>query len=187
MLASSRARRPAATQLAALHLLWRRQWHPGAPGICVTARRQRSYHDCVQNATINFYRFRAPACLISEDDLRAQATAVKELCSARGVLGTVILATEGVNGSLAGELETVREVVKHVSSTPLGQWPAAAPDLVKNEEVFAAPREAPFGKLKVKVKPEIVTMRADKPLDMNCRCVACTRLLGPLGGWVAAG
>jgi predicted sulfurtransferase len=187
MLAPSRARRPAAPQLAALPLLWRQQWHSGAAsGLRVSARQQRRYHDCAQSATINFYRFRAPACLISEDDLMAQSAAVKELCSARGVLGTVILATEGVNGSLAGELETVREVVEHVSSTPLDQWPDAAPNLVMNEEIFATPREAPFGKLKVKVKPEIVTMRADKPLDMNCRCVTCTQLSQPAAGWLVA-
>ena len=196
MLVPCRARRPAAPQLAAVPLLWRRQWHsiqwtagrlraptihqlggshclPGSPGLRVSAP-QRRLHECAKSATINFYRFRAPTYLVSEDELTAQAAAVEELCSARGVLGTVILAAEGVNGSLAGELKTVREVVEHVSSMPLDQWDDTAPALVRNEEVFAAPRQAPFGKLKVKVKPEIVTMRADKPLDMNSRCVAST-------------
>lgn len=87
----------------------------------------------------------------------------------------MILATEGVNGSVAGELEAVRDAVKQVGSMPSDQWPdaAAAPELVKNEEIFSTPRVLPFKKLKVKIKPEIVTMRADKPLDMSLRCVAC--------------
>lgn len=159
---------------------------PGSPGLRVSAPRRRN-HECAKSATINFYRFRAPAYLVSEDELAAQAAAVEELCSARGVLGTVILATEGVNGSLAGELKTVREVVEHVSSMPLDQWPDTAPAVVRNEEVFAEPREAPFGKLKIKVKPEIVTMRADKPLDMNSRCVACNQESQHATGWLVAG
>jgi UPF0176 protein len=42
---------------------------------------------------------------------------------------------------------------------------------VTNEEVFHQPRELPFGKLKVKIKPEIVTMRLGQPLDMSRRGV----------------
>jgi UPF0176 protein len=116
--------------------------------------------------------------------LRAHAPAVRDLCTTRGVVGTVILAAEGVNGSLAGRLEAVRDVVHAVTTTPPEHWlhsathavPAvptaaalAAPELVTNEEVFHVARDAPFGKLKVKVKPEIVTMRLEKPLDMSRR------------------
>ena len=152
----------------------RRQWC--GRRLLEPASRRQCHHRSASACTINFYRFRAPTCRVSEDKLRAHASAVESLCSAHGVVGTVILAAEGVNGSLAGELEAVRDVVQAVSSAPPDQWPDAAPDLVHNEEVFVVPREAPFGKLKVKVKPEIVTMRLDKPLDMHCRCVPIARL-----------
>lgn len=163
-------RRVRSASQMAVPVLCRRQWY-GRRVLEPALRRQGHQRSASCACTINFYRFRAPTCRVSDDKLKAHAFAVESLCSAHSVVGTVILAAEGVNGSLAGELEAVRDVVQAVSSAPPDQWSGAAPDLVQNEEVFAAPREAPFGKLKVKVKPEIVTMRLDKPLDMNCRCV----------------
>ena len=128
-------------------------------------------------ATINFYRFRAASLEDSAEELHAQVPAVQELCAAQGVVGTVILAAEGVNGSLAGPLEAVREAVRHISSAPSELWTellqtgSSVPELVTNEEVFHTPREPPFKKLKVKIKPEIVTMRLGRPLDMSRRGV----------------
>jgi predicted sulfurtransferase len=154
------------------------------PAAAGAAHHKQPRRGCHATATINFYRFRAAPLDGGDELLRAHAPAVRDLCTTRGVVGTVILAAEGVNGSLAGRLEAVRDVVHAVTTTPPEHWlhsathavPAvptaaalAAPELVTNEEVFHVARDAPFGKLKVKVKPEIVTMRLEKPLDMSRR------------------
>ncbi len=70
-------------------------------------------------------------------------------CAARHITGTLLLAHEGVNGTIAGNRADVDAVV----------------DVIRNWEGFAAidvkyshAAAMPFGKLKVKVKREIVTM-----------------------------
>jgi len=77
------------------------------------------------------------------DDLQA-------LCDAEGLLGTVLVATEGFNGSLAGSKYSIDTVLAWVKdrlslSTKLDvRWTTAD--------------EPPFRKMRVKVKKEIVTL-----------------------------
>lgn len=75
---------------------------------------------------------------------------LKTLCDEQGLLGTVLVATEGFNGTLAGSEESVRTVMDWIREQ-LGiaeeldaRWTEAA--------------EAPFRKMRVKVKTEIVTL-----------------------------
>ena len=154
-----------------------------APRCCRCAALQQQLrgsgqrHRAASTATINFYRFRAASLDDSNEQLHAHVPAVQQLCEEQGVVGNVILAAEGVNGSLAGPLEAVREVVRYLSSAPPDHWAeplqlgSSAPELVTNEELFHTQREPPFKKLKVKIKPEIVTMRLGRPLDMSRRGV----------------
>jgi UPF0176 protein len=75
-----------------------------------------------------------------------------ELCGSLELKGTILLATEGINGMIAG------------SPAACERFEAAARDLEGLGELdFKHSRsgELPFGKLVVKVKPEIVTMRVD--------------------------
>ena len=74
---------------------------------------------------------------------------LQKLCKRESIVGTILLATEGINGTVAGTLQAIDNFLHHL----------------KQEEGFAALKAkrsiadcAPFHRLKVKVKPEIVTM-----------------------------
>lgn len=88
-----------------------------------------------------FYRF-APVA-----DPLAQRDGLQHRLQALGLKGSVILAFEGVNGTLAGEQEAVTQGIE-VLSAIVGP--------VRVNRSLAA--EAPFKRLRVKVKREIVTM-----------------------------
>jgi len=75
--------------------------------------------------------------------------AVRALCNAEDVKGTILFANEGVNGTIAGPRTGIDAVVAHLRSLPgcTGlEW----------KESFA--EKQIFGKIKVRLKREIVTM-----------------------------
>jgi UPF0176 protein len=101
-----------------------------------------------EQATTNlaFYKFTP---LSDPDELRNQ---LDELCQSLELKGTILLAHEGINGMLAG------------APTACDQFEQAARALEGLGELWfkrSESDEQPFGKLVVKVKPEIVTMRVD--------------------------
>ncbi|PXW76350.1 UPF0176 protein [Blastomonas natatoria] len=75
--------------------------------------------------------------------------ALHRLCEARGLCGTLLIAREGVNGTLAGPDAGVADLVEAIRAMP-----GFEPIEVKYSGAF----ERPFKRLKVKVKREIVTM-----------------------------
>jgi UPF0176 protein len=75
-----------------------------------------------------------------------------ELCLAHGVLGTLILAEEGVNGTIAGPPEGVEVVLGALRAIP------GFAELEPKEAWAEAP---PFLRMKIRVKAEIVTMGVD--------------------------
>jgi UPF0176 protein len=94
--------------------------------------------------TAAFYKFvDLPEC----QQLRAPVLATSE---ARGVKGLVLLAQEGINGTIAGRPDDVHAVLAHLRSHP----PLA--DL-QHKESFS--ERAPFHRMKVRLKKEIVTMQ----------------------------
>ncbi|WP_225028680.1 oxygen-dependent tRNA uridine(34) hydroxylase TrhO [Xinfangfangia pollutisoli] len=72
-----------------------------------------------------------------------------DLCQAGGVKGSLLLAPEGVNGTIAGPAAGVASVIAHLRALP------GLADLVWKES-FA--ETMPFGRMKVKLKREIVTL-----------------------------
>ncbi|MEM1056490.1 MAG: rhodanese-related sulfurtransferase [Bacteroidota bacterium] len=90
-----------------------------------------------------FYRF---ASLPDAADLREPLLA---LGRQRGVRGTILLAKEGVNGTIAGEEADVRAVLAHLRADP-----RLAP--LEHKESWAEAQ--PFRAFKVRLKREIVTM-----------------------------
>lgn len=75
---------------------------------------------------------------------------LRQACEDSGVVGTILLAEEGINGSLAGTDEAVKQVLKHLRELP------GLHDLESKETAADA---IPFHRVKVKVKKEIVTFR----------------------------
>ncbi|MGB5246667.1 MAG: rhodanese-related sulfurtransferase [Woeseia sp.] len=93
---------------------------------------------------VSFYRFvdiDAPAVLRDE---------LQSLCAARDLLGTVLLAEEGINGTLAGSAAAVREVFAWLQDALGLRGPIDAR--------WTEAELAPFRRLRVKVKNEIVTL-----------------------------
>jgi UPF0176 protein len=83
------------------------------------------------------------------DDLPAKREALAALCEALGIKGTLLLAHEGINGTIAGAPEAIEQIVAHVRALP------GCADLdVKYSQADASP----FHRMKVRIKREIVTM-----------------------------
>lgn len=75
-----------------------------------------------------------------------------EFCQARGIKGTLLLAAEGINGTIAGPEGGVRELLAHLR---------ADPRLASLEHKESWSDKEPFYRLKVKLKKEIVTLGVD--------------------------
>ena len=91
-------------------------------------------------ALYRFTRFEDPA------SLRGPLLALAEDCC---VKGTLLLAGEGINGTIAGSDNAMAQVLAHVRRLP------GCADI---EVKFSRCAEMPFGRMKVKLKREIVTM-----------------------------
>jgi len=71
------------------------------------------------------------------------------LCCREGVKGTLLLAAEGINGTIAGPRAGIDAVLAHIRALP------GCADLDWKESTAA---EAPFPRMKVRLKREIVTL-----------------------------
>ncbi len=83
------------------------------------------------------------------DDLDALRAPLLALCRAQGVTGTLLLAAEGINGTIAGSRAGVDAVLAHIRALP------GCADLEWKESTA---EDAPFARMKVRLKKEIVTM-----------------------------
>ncbi len=91
-------------------------------------------------ALYKFARFPDP------DALREPLAA---LCQAQGIKGTLLLAREGLNGTIAGSDESIAAVLDHLRTLP---------GCASLDVKFSHADAMPFYRMKVRVKPEIVTM-----------------------------
>lgn len=86
---------------------------------------------------------------VSLPDYRALREPLYDFCKAHDICGTLLLAEEGINGTIAGPEAGVRAVLQHLRDDP------RLADL-EHKESWAD--KQPFYRLKVKLKREIVTM-----------------------------
>jgi UPF0176 protein len=73
-------------------------------------------------------------------------------CCGRGIKGTLLLAREGINGTVAGSPEAVEALVARLHEIP---------GMAGMEIKYSAASATPFHRMKVRLKKEIVTMGID--------------------------
>ncbi len=91
-------------------------------------------------ALYRFARFPNPEAIAA--DLRS-------LCADLSTCGTLIVAGEGINGTVAGGEDAIAALIAHIR---------ALPDCAALDVKYSEAASAPFARMKVKVKPEIVTL-----------------------------
>ncbi len=82
-------------------------------------------------------------------DPQALRGPLEQLCRDKAVRGTLLLAKEGINGTMAGPCAGIDAVLTHIRALP----GCAAIEVKKSHAA-----KMPFLRLKIRVKPEIVTM-----------------------------
>lgn len=100
-----------------------------------------------------FYKF------IEIEDTTSLQEKFKAFCSDRAIKGTIIIASEGINATICGAESDIQTFYKFAQSIKEVQLD----DLFFQESWSEF---MPFQKLKVKIKPEIVTLKV-KNLDMQ--------------------
>ena len=83
------------------------------------------------------------------EDYAALRDPLEEFCAKHQVIGTLLLAREGINGTIAGPEAGVREVLSYLRSDPRLH-------ALVHKEAWAT--VMPFYRLKIKLKKEIVTL-----------------------------
>ncbi|MEL7461109.1 MAG: rhodanese-related sulfurtransferase [Pseudomonadota bacterium] len=83
------------------------------------------------------------------DDPKALQGPLAKLACSQGVTGTLLLAREGINGTIAGSPDGIDAVLSHIR---------ALPGCARLEPKFSQSETPPFKRLKVRLKREIVTM-----------------------------
>ncbi|OOY13947.1 hypothetical protein BMG00_09395 [Thioclava marina] len=101
-------------------------------------------------ALYHFTRFENPEAL--------KAPLAKLAC-AQGVKGSLLIAREGINGTIAGPREGIDTVLAHIRALP------GCSDLEWKESTA---EQMPFGRMKVRLKREIVTM-GEPDIDPKAR------------------
>ncbi len=92
---------------------------------------------------IAFYKF------VSLPDFAELQAGIQSFASEQGIMGTILLANEGINGTVAGPEAGIRALLSHLKSD------SRLTDL-EHKESWA--EENPFYRMKVRLKKEIVTL-----------------------------
>ena len=93
---------------------------------------------------VSFYRF------LDLPDPKAHGESLLALCNEKGLLGTILVASEGVNGTLAGSREAVEAIFVWLRNALALDTPI--------EARWTDTAEAPFRRMRVRIKKEIVTL-----------------------------
>jgi len=92
----------------------------------------------------SFYRF------LELSDVEAFKSALQGICDEQGLLGTILVASEGFNGSITGEKSAIRTVFAWIEGSLALEQPIEA----RWNDVS----EPPFRRMRVRLKKEIVTL-----------------------------
>jgi UPF0176 protein len=83
------------------------------------------------------------------EDPAALRDALEPLCRAQEIRGTLLVAPEGINGTIAGSADGIARVVSFIR---------AQPDCAETDVKYSHASEMPFYRMKVRINREIVTM-----------------------------
>jgi UPF0176 protein len=86
----------------------------------------------------------------SFDDPAALRQPLLDLCTAHGIKGTLLLAREGINGTIAGTADGIAAAITHIR---------ALPDCAELDVKYSTAADMPFQRMKVRLKKEIVTLK----------------------------
>lgn len=92
------------------------------------------------------YRF------VSLEDLPALQAAIKQACTDHHICGTLLIAPEGMNGTIAGPSREAIEAILKILDDAAG--------IFQGEVKLSTAEEKPFLRMKVRLKREIITMKA---------------------------
>jgi UPF0176 protein len=93
---------------------------------------------------VSFYRF------LDITEPQALCDELQTLCDAKGLLGTILVAAEGFNGTIAGDRDAIEAV---------HDWLRARYDIAEALDArWTSADEPPFRRMRVRVKREIVTL-----------------------------
>ena len=105
--------------------------------------------------TITIHRTAQPICVAALyrfaqlDNCEQLRGPLQKLCIEQGIKGTLLVAVEGINGTIAGPRDGIGRVLEHIRA-----WP----DFDGLDVKFSSAAVMPFHRMKVRLKREIVTM-----------------------------
>ena len=105
-----------------------------------------------------FYKF------VDWNNLKRKKSEIEKLCLENNIVGTILLANEGINGTIAGSEESVLAVIQGLKDDPL---------LLDIEPKFSKAEGEIFKRMKVRFKKEIVSMGMEniKPANLKGKTV----------------
>lgn len=103
------------------------------------------------------YRIAALYQFTALPDYKALQPSLLKICELLEIKGTILLAREGINGTISGTHEAIDELLEFLREDPR---------LSDLEAKFSEAESAPFYRMKVRLKKEIVTMGVDD-IDPN--------------------
>ena len=83
------------------------------------------------------------------DNPIALAEPLQKKCEENGILGSILLANEGINGTISGQRKAINTILEFIRSLP------GCEELECKESTSKLP---PFPRMKIKIKKEIITM-----------------------------
>ena len=100
-----------------------------------------------QNITVaTLYKF------VEINDLKSLRSEIQALCKENNAKGTILLAKEGINGTISAKNKEIRSILKKLKSDNRFK---------KLEVKFSETNKMPFNRMKVRIKREIVTIGDD--------------------------
>lgn len=83
---------------------------------------------------------------------------IKTLCDDQNICGTLLIAPEGINGTVAGQGDAIPELMKLLEEIA---------EISKGELKYSHASEKPFRRIKIRLKKEIITMKAPEANPNN--------------------